>query len=105
MNRLYLPLFAAAVALLGACAGVTPGNQPMACSDAIKSAFKPDANTSVVAVRQIAKGDALIAVDSPAPITAARDMCLVKLLVGPGATAEKDKSARSYSEGIGRRTS
>ena len=28
-------------------------------------------------------------------------MCLVKLLVGPGVTAEKDKTARSYSEGIG----
>ena len=35
------------------------------------------------------------------PITAAADLCLVKLLVGPGATAEKDKTARSYSEGIG----
>jgi feruloyl esterase len=34
-------------------------------------------------------------------VTAAADLCLVKLLVGPGFTAEKDKTARSYSEGIG----
>ena len=43
----------------------------------------------------------LVAVDSRTPITAAGDMCLVKLLVGPGATTEKDKTAPSYSEGIG----
>ena len=35
------------------------------------------------------------------PIVAATDLCLVKLLVGPGATAEKDKTAKSWSEGIG----
>jgi hypothetical protein len=49
---------------------------------------------------RIAKGAQLVAVDSQAPITAASDMCLVKLLVGPGVTAEKDRRA-SYSEGIG----
>jgi feruloyl esterase len=32
---------------------------------------------------------------------AAADLCLVKLLVGPGVTAEKDSAARSYSAGIG----
>jgi pimeloyl-ACP methyl ester carboxylesterase len=32
---------------------------------------------------------------------AAADLCLVKLLVGPGVTAEKDSTARSYSQGIG----
>ena len=42
-----------------------------------------------------------MAPDAPQPITAAVDMCLVKLLVGPGVTAENDKTARSYSEGIG----
>lgn len=47
------------------------------------------------------KGEELVAPDSPRPVTAVADLCLVKLLVGPGFTAEKDKTARSYSEGIG----
>jgi hypothetical protein len=88
-----------AAVLLAACAGAP--QVPLACNDGIKSAFKPDAQTTVVSVREIKQGTALTAVDSATPVTAARDMCLVKLLVGPGATAEKDKSARSYSEGIG----
>jgi hypothetical protein len=55
----------------------------------------------LVAVRTVNKGAAPVAVDSPSPVTAAVDMCLVKLLVGPGTTAEMDRTARSYSEGIG----
>ena len=47
------------------------------------------------------KGEELKAPDAQQPMTAAADLCLVKLLVGPGATAEKDTNARSYSEGIG----
>jgi hypothetical protein len=76
-------------------------SQPLACDDGVKSAFHPDPDTTVVAVRSVKKGEELIAVDSPRPITAAADLCLVKLLVGPGVTVEKDKAARSYSEGIG----
>ena len=92
----------ACAALATGCAQfqMTPAT-PLACDDGIKTAFRPDANTTVVAVRAIRQGEALVAVDSPQPITAARDMCMVKLLVGPGVTAEKDKTARSYSEGIG----
>ncbi|MDM0041215.1 tannase/feruloyl esterase family alpha/beta hydrolase [Variovorax sp. J22G21] len=94
-------LFAGAL-LLPACGTVaTPPSKPLACDDGLKSAFKPDALTTVVAVRNIRKGTPLVAVDSPQPITAATDMCLVKLLVGPGATAEKDTTARSWSQGIG----
>jgi len=74
---------------------------PLACDDGIKQAFKPDESTSVIAVRLVKKGEELLAPDAPTPVTAAADLCLVKLLVGPGVTAEKDKSARSYSEGIG----
>jgi hypothetical protein len=74
---------------------------PLTCDDGIKTAFRPDAETSVVAVRLVKKGEELLAPDAQTPITAAADLCLVKLLVGPGATAEKDKSARSWSEGIG----
>jgi len=88
-----------AAALLAACVGAP--RAPLACNEGIKTAFKPDAQTTVVAVREIKQGTALTAVDSATPVTAARDMCLVKLLVGPGATAEKDKDARAYSEGIG----
>ncbi|MBR1199216.1 tannase/feruloyl esterase family alpha/beta hydrolase [Bradyrhizobium sp. AUGA SZCCT0240] len=91
-----------AALLLAASGQITPAlAQQLACDDGIKTAFKPDAETTVVAVRQIKKGEELKAPDAPQPITAAADICLVKLLVGPGATAEKDKTARSYSEGIG----
>src|SRR5213080_3798311 len=91
-----------AVLLLAACGPLTTASaEPLACDDGIKAAFRPDADTTVVAVRSVKKGEELMAVDAPKPVTAAADMCLVKLLVGPGVTAEKDKTARSYSEGIG----
>ena len=88
---------------MAACCHLTPAlAEPLACDDGIKTAFRPDADTSVIAVRLVKKGEELKAPDVPQPpITAAADLCLVKLLVGPGATAEKDKTARSYSEGIG----
>ncbi len=75
--------------------------EPLACDDGIKTAFHPDADTSVVAVRLVKKGEELLAPDAPKPVTAAADLCLVKLLVGPGVKAETDKTARSWSEGIG----
>ena len=92
--------------LLSGCHGAGVGKEvrPVTlsgCDDSIKTAFRPDTDTRVVAVRAVKKGDPLVAVDSASPITAAADMCLVKLLVGPGVTAEKDQAARSYSEGIG----
>ena len=95
-------LAVALTALVAGCGtAATTAANPLACDDSIKTAFRPDANTTVVAVRDIKKGASLVAVDSASPITAASDMCLVKLLVGPGVTAETDKTARSYSEGIG----
>lgn len=102
MNPLKLAAGAALASglLISGCATVAP-SKPLSCDDTLKTAFRPDPQTQVVAVRAISKGTQLVAVDSPGPITAATDMCLVKLLVGPGATAEKDKTARSYSEGIG----
>ncbi|WFU16701.1 tannase/feruloyl esterase family alpha/beta hydrolase [Bradyrhizobium sp. CB3481] len=91
-----------AALLLAACFYLTPVMaDPLPCDDGIKTAFRPDAETTVIAVRQVKKGEELKAPDAPQPVTAAADLCLVKLLVGPGATAEKDKNARSYSEGIG----
>ena len=95
--------FIRAALLLAACGPLTSAlAAPLACDDGIKAAFHPDENTTVVAVRLVKKGEELAAVDVPKPpLIAAADLCLVKLLVGPGATAEKDKTSRSYSEGIG----
>jgi feruloyl esterase len=76
-------------------------SQQLACDDGIKTAFHPDADTTVVAVRLVKKGEELLAPDAAKPVTAAADLCLVKLLVGPGVKAEADKNARSYSEGLG----
>jgi pimeloyl-ACP methyl ester carboxylesterase len=91
-----------AALLLAACCHLTPAlADPLPCDDGIKTAFHPDADTSVIAVRLVKKGEELKAIDASQPVTAASDLCLVKLLVGPGATAEKDKTARSWSEGIG----
>jgi len=91
-----------AALLLAACCYLTPAlADPLPCDDGLKTAFRPDADTSVIAVRLVKKGEELKAPDAQQPVTAAADLCLVKLLVGPGATAEKDKAARSYSEGIG----
>src|SRR5579871_4040636 len=53
----------------------------------MKTAFKPDALTSVLLVHAYKKGDALALSGTPAtpaPPTAANDVCVVKLLVGPG---------------------
>jgi len=89
--------------LLGTGGGMVPAHaEPLACDDGIKTAFHPDADTSVIAVRLVKKGEELAAQDVPKPaMIAAADLCLVKLLVGPGVTAEKDSTARSYSQGIG----
>src|SRR3954447_518571 len=84
---------------LAVCAYAAPVHAAtMACDDGIKTAFHPDADTTVIAVRQVKKGEELLAPDAPKPVTAAADLCLVKLLVGPGVKAETDKNARSYSE-------
>jgi feruloyl esterase len=91
-----------ALVMLGTGGGIVPAlAEPLACDDGIKTAFHPDADTTVVAVRQVKMAEELLAPDSPKPVTAAADLCLVKLLVGPGVTAEKDSTARSYSAGIG----
>lgn len=99
-------LLALTAATLVGCASSRPSSPvtaraPLACDDGIQTVFHPDAQTRVIAVRRIAKGAQITAVDSRKPVVAARAMCLVKLLVGPGATAEKDRTARSYTEGIG----
>ena len=74
LRRVALAIGSSSAALLVACGSAAPlAAQPLACADGIKTAFKPDASTSVVAVRFVKNGEALIAQDSAAPITAAAD--------------------------------
>src|SRR2546429_9269886 len=91
-----------AALLLATCGYLTPAlADQLPCDDGIKTTFRPDADTQVVAVRLVKKGEELKAPDAPQPVTAAADLCLVKLLVGPGGTAGKDKTTRPCSGGIG----
>jgi Tannase and feruloyl esterase len=76
---------------------------PLACDDTLKTAFKPDANTTVLLVKAFKQGDPLVlsATDGGmAPPNAAADVCLVKLLVGPG-FQDTSPTAPSTSPGIG----
>lgn len=71
------------------------------CDDTLKEEFRPDKLTSVLLVKAFKKGDALSLVTPPpgnAPI-AANDVCVVKLLVGPGNPGPV--GAPSTSPGIG----
>ncbi len=72
------------------------------CDDTMKTQFAPDANTQVVLVKQFKQGDPVALSNTPAtpaPPTAPADLCLVKLLVGPGNPGPAD--APSTSPGIG----
>jgi hypothetical protein len=96
---------ATATILQTSCGGSdSPAPTPtaLACDDGIKTAFKPDANTAVLLVKAFKQGD-LVALSgtpaSPAPQTAPADLCLVKLLVGPGNAGPA--GAPSTSAGIG----
>jgi len=73
----------------------------LACDDTLKEAFKPDADTTVLAVKAFKKDDPLLLSGEPGPQTgkALNDLCLVKLLVGPGNPGPAD--APSTSAGIG----
>ncbi len=54
-----------ALVMLGTGGGIVPAlAEPLACGDGIKTAFHPDADTTVVAVRQVKKGEELLAPDS-----------------------------------------
>jgi feruloyl esterase len=84
-------LVGAASIALSACAGMDaatkPGSAQLNCDDSLKSAFKPDANTTITFVKSFKKGDPLALPGTPAsppPPVASNDACLVKLNVGPG---------------------
>lgn len=90
------PIFLIASALLASSSALAA---PQACDDTIKTSFKPDSLTTVVAIKAYAKGDKVFVSDSPSPVTLSNDLCMVKLLVGPGNPGPAD--ARSTSVGIG----
>ena len=79
-----------------------PAPVALACDDTMKTAFKPDANTSVTLVKAFKAGDQIAlsgTTVTPSTPTAAKDLCFVKLLVGPGNPGAA--SAPSTSPGIG----
>ena len=82
----------------------TPQSGPQAtglrCDDSITGSFAPDALTEVVLVREFKKGDALGLAETALGMAprADNDVCLVKLLVGPGNPRSTGK--RSTSPGI-----
>ena len=80
----------------------SPAPTALSCDDSMKTAFAPDANTRVVLVKSFKAGDALALSDTPAspvPPTASADLCLVKMVVGPGNPGTA--GAPSTSAGIG----
>ena len=99
-------LCAAGSLMLPACGGdddaPAPAPAPVAltCNDSLKTAFKPDANTTVTLVKQFRKGESLMLTASAAPtaLVASNDVCVVKLNVGPGNPGPAD--APSTSPGI-----
>jgi feruloyl esterase len=104
-------LLLAAGACLGCALGpVVAEAGTRACDDSLKTAFRPDAQTTVVFVKVFKKGEKLQlspqgmsqgASGPPVMLTpnAPNDLCMVKLNVGPGNPGPAD--APSTSAGIG----
>jgi hypothetical protein len=95
-------LAVAALAVLSACnGGGDSGPIRLACDEALKTLFTPDANTTVLLVKSFRQGDALLLSGTQTANTpiAAADVCVVKLNVGPGNPGPS--GAPSTSPGIG----
>ena len=72
----------------------------LTCDDSLKSDFHPDSLTTVLLVRAFKKNDPLtLGTPTATTPTAANDVCMVKLLVGPGNPGPV--GAPSTSPGIG----
>ena len=80
-----------------------PGQANLKCDDSLKAKFQTDAQTSVLLVKEFKTGHQLILPGGPVGQgtvqTASADVCVVKLLVGPGNPGPAD--APSTSQGIG----
>lgn len=91
-----------AVGIVSASPGTDPARaRVLSCDDSIMTGFAPDANTRVVLVKSFHRGEPL-RLGSSAPEdtpSAANDICLVKLVVGPGNPGPM--GAPSTAEGIG----
>lgn len=62
-------------------------HQLLTCDDTMKDEFKPDSRTTVLLVKAFSKGEFLAlsgTPTTPTPPIADNDVCVVKLLVGPG---------------------
>ena len=78
----------------------SPAPQALTCDDTMKAAFKPDANTTVLLVKAFKAGDPIaLSGTTGTPPVAAKDLCFVKLNIGPGNPGPA--SAPSTSPGIG----
>src|SRR5437879_8180191 len=92
----------AAVTILGVpFHGSADGRKKLlTCDDTLKNDFQPEPLTTVLLVKAFNKGQALT-LSTPTPTTpvAANDVCVVKLLVGPGNPGAA--GAPSTSPGIG----
>lgn len=84
--KIKLVLSISSLMLLSACSLgqllSTQSSQPLPCDEGLKTAFKPDALTSVISVQAFRKGEKVFVSDSGAPVTLAADMCMVKLYYG-----------------------
>ena len=76
--------------------------EPFLCDDSLRTAFAPDADTTVTLVKPFRKGESLALADTPpmpTPPVAEEDICMVKVNVGPGNPGPD--GAPSTSPGIG----
>lgn len=101
-----LAVLANAATVLPAHAAADEKSPPLSCEDSIAANFKPNAKTKVLLVKAYKKGDSFPEPPqesrfdpSAPPMVATADLCLVKLLVGPGNPGPAD--APSTSAGIG----
>jgi Tannase and feruloyl esterase len=95
-----LAVFGIGVVQSAACGGSEPAaNAQPACNDELKT-LDVGAGATITLVKAFKRGDPLsLGQVQGAPMTASADMCLVKLIVGPGNPGPAD--APSTSAGIG----
>ena len=96
-----LSLMAGLAAWAPAASADVPASQPRGCDPSLGSAFEGDPQTRIVLTRQFRRGERLLLegdTSAQAPLLS-NDLCLVKLVVGPGNPGPQ--GAPSTSQGIG----